>query len=125
MDDEDIQRIVPREVLVKQGIAAVAHLAGGVFLIIMTMGAGRGFFGIVLSLAALVLGIGALLSKDREEKKPGVILAVAGILGMIMRFRIPLLQPIAGTLLGLGAIGLFAIGIWKGIKFLLGLKSRR
>jgi len=125
MDDNDIQQIVPRDVLVKQGISAVTYLAGGAFLLIMTVGARFSLLGIILSLAAMVLGIGALLSRDREDKKPGLILAIAGILGMAIRFRIPLLQSVAGTVLGIGAIGLFAAGILKGIKFLQGLKSRR
>jgi len=125
MDENDLQPIVPRDVLVKQGISAIAYLSGGVFLLIMAVGAGRGFLGILLSVIALVIGIGALLSKDQVDKKPGLVLTVAGVLGMMMRFRIPFLQPVAGTVLGLGAMGLLAAGIWKGIKFLLGLKSRR
>ena len=125
MDDNDLQPIVPRDVLLKQGISAVSCLAGGVFLFIMAIGAGRGLLGIVLSTTALVIGIGALLSRDHDDKKPGLVLTAAGVLGMIMRFRVPLLQPIAGTVLSIGAIGLFAAGIVKGIKFLRGLNSRR
>ena len=116
---------IPRDVLVKQGISAVAYLAGGAFLMVMAMGASRGFLGIILSVAALVIGIGALLSRDREDKKPGLVITAAGVMGIIIRFGIPILKPIAGTLLGIGAFGLFAAGIWKGIIFLLGLKSRQ
>ena len=116
---------VSREELVKQGLSALACLAGGVFLLVMTVGARFRLLGIVLSVLALVLGIGALLSRNRGEKRPGFILTAAGILGMVYRFRIPVLQSIAGTLLGIGALGLFAAGIWKGIVFLVGLKSRQ
>lgn len=115
---------VPREVLVKQGISAVLNLLGGGFLILMAVGSRVALLGMALSLAALVIGIGAILSRDREDKKPGILLTAAGILGMIMRFRIPVLQPIAGTILSVGAISLFLAGIWKGINFLRGLKSR-
>ena len=125
MNDKELIPIVPRDVLVKEGISAVAYLAGGAFLMIMALGASRGIVGIILSVAALAIGIGALLSRDREDKKPGLVLTAAGVMGMVFRFGIPLLKPVAGTLLGIGAIGLFTAGIWKGIKFLLGLKSRQ
>ena len=125
MDDNEIKTIVPRNVLARQGISAVTYLVGGVFLLIMAVGSKLPLLGIILSLVALVVGIAALLSKEQENKKPGLIITVAGLLGMALRFRIPLIQPIAGTLLGLGALGLIAAGIWKGIKFLLGLKSRQ
>ena len=116
---------IPREVLVRQGLSALACFAGGAFLLVMTVGARFRILGIVLSALALVLGIGALLSRDRGEKRPGIILVAAGILGMAFRFRIPVLQSIAGTLLGIGALGLFVAGILKGIVFLMGLKSRQ
>jgi len=45
---------------------------------------------------------------------------------MIVRFvRIPPLQALAGTAMTIGAFGLLAAGIWNGIKFLRGLKSRQ
>ena len=125
MDDENIQRIVPREVLVKQGIAAVVSLAGGVFLMLMTVGARFGLLGIAVSVAALVIGLGALFSREREDRKPGLIITAAGVLGLIMRFGLPILKPFAATILIAGSLSLFASGIWKGIKFLIGLNSRR
>ena len=124
MNDNEYIRIVPRDVLVKQGTSAVAYIAGGVLLMIMTFGARFPLLGIILSVAALVIGAGALFSKNREDKKPGLVIFIAGVLGLIMRFGIPVLKPFAGFVLGLGAFGLFATGIAKGIKFLIGLKSR-
>jgi len=125
MSEKEYRPIVSRNVLVKQGISAVSCLAGGAVFLIMAIGAQHGLFGIILSALALVVGIGALLSKDAEAKKPGLLIAAAGVLGMILRFvRIPPLQAISGTLLTIGALGLFAAGIWKGVKFLQGLKSR-
>ena len=124
-DDEDIQRIVPREALVKQGISAATHLAGGVFLMIMSIGTKFTLLGMILSVVALVIGVGALISKDREGKKPGIVLTVAGVLGMVVRFGLPILKPFAATFLIMGAMGLFTSGIMKGIQFLRGLNSRR
>jgi hypothetical protein len=125
MNDNEIKDIVPRDVLAREGTSAVINLAGGIFLLVLAFGAKFGILGMVLSVAALVIGIGALLSKDREDKKPGMIITAAGVMGMLIRFGIPVLKPFAGFLLGLGAMGLFAAGIWKGIKFLRGLKSRQ
>ena len=125
MDEKELIPITPREVLVKLGTAAVAHLAGGALLLLMTMGARFRILGIILSAGALVLGIGAVLSKDREDKRLGTYIACAGVLGMAVQFGPAMLKPFAAFALGLGAIGLFALGIWKGINFLRGLRSRQ
>jgi len=125
MDDRELKPIVPRDVLVKQGTSAVAFIAGGIFLMILAFGSRFPILGIILSLVTVVIGVGALFSRDREDKMPGIVLTAAGAMGLVIRFGIPLLKPLAGFVLGLGAIGLFAAGIWKGIKFLWGLKSRQ
>jgi len=131
MDDNELEpydpgdQVVPRDKLAKNGTDAILYLAGGAFLMVMTMGSRLGFLGIVFSMASLVIGIGALVSKDREDKKPGIVLAAAGGLGLALRFGIPIIKPFAGFFLGLGALGLFAAGIWKGIQFLRGLRSRQ
>jgi len=125
MDEKEPIPITPREVLVKLGTSAVANLVGGALIFVMTMGVRFRILGIILSLGALVLGCGALLSKDREDKRPGTIITAAGVLGMAVQFGPPMLRPFAVFALGLGAIGLFALGIWKGINFLRGLKTRQ
>ena len=124
-DDKDIQTIVPRELLVRQGTSAVIYFAGGLFLFIMAFGSRHPILGILLPAIALVAGTGALLSRNREDKRPGFVFTAAGVAGLLVRFGIPLLRPFAAFALGLGAIGLFAAGIWKGIKFLVGLKTRQ
>ena len=125
MGENNLQPVVPRDVLVKQGMSAIGYLASGLLLVLVTAGSKMGILGIVLSGAVLIFGIGALVSRDREDKKPGLILTAAGVMGLIMRFGIPVLKPFAATILGIGAVAMFAMGIWKGIKFLIGLKSRR
>ena len=125
MDEKEPVPITPREVLVKLGTSAVANLVGGALIFVMTMGVRFRIPGIILSLGALVLGCTALLSKDREDKRPGTIITVAGVLGIAVQFGPPMLRPFAVFALGLGAIGLFASGIWKGISFLRGLKTRQ
>jgi hypothetical protein len=125
MDENDLVPITPREVLVKLGTTAVAHLAGGALFFVMAMGVRFRIPGIILSVGALVLGGVALLSKDREDKKPGLIITGAGVLGMLVQFGPPMIRPFAIFALGLGAIGLIVSGIWKGIKYLRGLKTRQ
>jgi hypothetical protein len=110
----------PTNVLAKQGVIAIGGIAGGIGLLIM--GALPPIIGIIAGAAVGVVGIGALLSKDREDRKPGLIVAVAG--GLSILSKIGIVRPLAGTLLGIGAIGLLGLGIWNGIKFLKGLKSR-
>jgi hypothetical protein len=78
--------------------------------------------GIIAGAAAGIVGIGGILSKDPSDRKPGFIAAAAG--GLAILSRIGVVRPLAGTLLGIGAVGLLALGIWNGVKFLLGLKSR-
>jgi hypothetical protein len=112
----------PTNVLTKQGVAAVGGIAGGVLLFIM-----RALplpLGIIAGAVVALVGVGALLSKDPTDRKPGIIITAAGILAILARAPIPPLRAFAGILLGIGAFGLFAMGIWKGFKFFKGLKSR-
>jgi len=124
MSNKELLPIAPRDVLVKQGMSAMVCLAGGILSLLIIISSKLAILGIVLSVAALACGIGALFSRDREAKIPGLILTAAGAMGLLMRSRIGPLESIAGTILGIGVAGLFAMGIWKGIKFLIGLKSR-
>jgi hypothetical protein len=122
MHDIVPERPTPTNVLTKQGVAAVGGIAGGILLFIM-----RALpvpLGIIAGAVVALVGVGALFSKDPEDRKPGMIITVAGILAVLARAPIPPLRSFAGVLLGIGAVGLLAMGIWKGIKFLKGLKSR-
>jgi hypothetical protein len=110
----------PTNVLAKQGVAAIGGLVGGAALFVL--GALPPLVGIIAGSIAGIIGIGALLSKDPEDKKGGAITAAAGALTILS--KIGIVRPLAGTLLGIGAIGLLAMGIWNGIKFLRGLKNR-
>ena len=125
MGDDNLKNITPRDELARRGLSSVGYLTSGVFLLAIALGSAKGgLVGMILSVIAITLGSGALLSKDRDDKKPGFFLIGAGLLGMIFRFVAPA-RPFAGFLLGLGVVGFFAAGVWKGIKFLLGLKSRQ
>lgn len=110
----------PTNVLAKQGISAVGGIVGGVALIIMR--ALPPFIGIIAGVIVGVIGIGGILSKDPDDRKPGFLAAAAGALSILA--RIGIIRPLAGTLLGISALGLLAMGIWNGVKFIKGLKGR-
>jgi hypothetical protein len=80
--------------------------------------------GIAAGAVVALVGVGALFSKDPEDRKPGMVITAAGFLAVLARVPIAPLRSFAGVLLGIGAVGLLAMGIWKGIQFLKGLKSR-
>jgi hypothetical protein len=111
--------------LEKLGVSAVADMAGGIFLFILAiLGARFPLIGIILGGLSLVIGAVTIRSKDPADRKAGAILAGGGALAILSRAGAVFARPLAGTLLSIGAAGLFAMGIWKGIKFLKGLRSR-
>lgn len=112
--------IVPSNVLAKQGVVAVAGIGGGVVL--MVLGALPGLFGIIGGALVLLLGLGGLSSREKEDRTIGGIAAISGAL--LVLSRIPLVGGLSRGLLGLGTLGLVGLGVWSAIKFFRGLKSR-
>ncbi len=112
--------LVPQRTLTKQGVAAVGGLAGGIGLLVL--GALPSVFGIAAGAVVALIGLAAATSKEASEKRSGFIVAAAGALALLS--KIPFLSGLAGPLLGLATIGLFGMGLWNGIKFFKGLKSR-
>ena len=123
MQDKDLMPVPPRNVLAKLGVSAITYLVGGAFLMAMTLGSRVRFLAISLSVVALVIGLSALFSRDQEDRKPGFIIAAAGVLGLVAQFGLPFMQPIAATILGFSGLGLLVAGVGRGIQFLLGLKK--
>ena len=126
-DIEPRKEIVPANVLAKQGVSAVAQIAGGVLILIMHIFSARlPPLGIVFGLIIGGVGVGALLSKDPEDKKPGAILAIAGVLKLTFHVgMLPVIKALAGTFLTVSSLGLLAMGIINGVRFLKGLNSRK
>jgi hypothetical protein len=112
--------MVPTNVLAKQGVAAVGGIAGGLGLLIL--GGLPSIIGLIAGGLVAVVGIGALSSKDAADKRAGGIAAAAG--GLTILSKIGFLSGLAGTFLGIATIGLLGMGIWNGLKFFKGLKSR-
>jgi hypothetical protein len=113
----------PTNVLAKQGITAVGGIAGGLAIGIMRM-LSYTVAGVIVGVVNGEIGIGGILSKDPEDRKPGILAAAAGALSILARIGIGPIRHLAGTLLGISALGLLAMGIWNGVKFIKGLKGR-
>jgi hypothetical protein len=108
--------------LSKLGITAIGYTAGGIFLFLLQAFARLRGLGLVAGAVVCVVGIVSLMSKDTADKKAGAIITSAGVL--VLLSKIPGIAPAAATLLSIGGIGLLAMGIINGIKFLIGLKKR-
>ena len=117
---------VPANVLAKRGVAAVAQIAGGVFLLVVHIfSSGRAWpLGMVLGIIISIIGISSLLSKDKEAKKPGLILSVAGLTKLFCHIGPIVVRGLATTIFTVTSLGLLALGIINGIRFLSGLKNR-
>jgi hypothetical protein len=127
MDDPERRNVIaPVRSLEKLGVAAVADIAGGVFLFVLgILGARLPIVGIILGGLSVLIGLVTLRSKDPADRRAGIILAGGGALAILSRRAgVVFFRSLAGTLLSIGAFGLFAMGIWNGIKFLKGLKTR-
>jgi hypothetical protein len=125
LNDKEVvpgKNATPTNVLAKQGVTAVGCLAGGAALLIV--GALPSIIGIVAGAVIGIIGVSALMSKDPGDKMPGTILTAAGALKIVSRVGLAAIRPLAGTLLGISAVGLLVLGVLNGVKFLKGLKSR-
>jgi len=123
-DIEKRDEIPSTSKLSKLGITAIGYTAGGVFLFILQVVSRFRVVGLIAGAVVCLLGIGSLLSKDPADRKAGVLITAAGVLAILSKSGVPVIAPITGTLLGIGAFGLLALGIWNGIKFFIGLKKR-
>ena len=108
--------IVPRETLSRQGVAGFTAVAGGVGLLVM--GALPGVVGIVI--AGLVTAGGLAFATSRDDRRPGLVVAGAGALGILSAA----IGGFPGIILGLAGAGLIAYGGLSVYRFVRGLKSR-
>jgi hypothetical protein len=120
-DDRNARNYTSRETLVRQGLVAAGCLAAALVLAVvrsLPLAAGVIAGGIIT-----LFGVGSLRSKETENKRTGALLCVTGVL--VLLSRSPFLPGFSGGILSLGVFGLLALGVWNGVKFLLGLKARR
>jgi len=127
MNENEIEKksIIPStSSLSKFGITAIGYTAAGIFIFLLQVFARFRGLGLVIGGIVCLIGIGSLMSKDPADKKAGAIITAAGALALLSKLNIPVVTAISGTILSIGAIGLLVMGIWNGIKFLVGLKRR-
>ena len=110
--------------LSKTGVKAIGFTAAGIFVMLLNAVTQSFWVGLVVGGIVTLLGIGSFSSKDLADRKAGIIITAAGALTILSKTGIPLLAPVSNVLLGIGAFGLLALGIWNGIKFFIGLKKR-
>jgi hypothetical protein len=108
--------------LSKTGVRAVGYTAAGIFVLVLN--AFPNWLGLIAGGLVCLLGLGSLRSNDLTEKKAGIVIVTAGILTVLSKVGIPLIAPVSQVLLGIGIFSLLALGIWNGIKFIIGLKKR-
>lgn len=108
--------IVPRQTLSRQGVAGFTAVAGGVGLLVM--GALPGVVGIVI--AGLVTAGGLAFATSKDDRRPGLVVAGAGVLGILSAA----IGGFPGIILGLAGAGLIAYGGLSVYRFVRGLKSR-
>ena len=107
--------IVPRETLSKQGVAGLTAVAGGVGLLVMAASGVLGFvIGGLLTIGGLAVGL------RKEDRRPGLVVAGAGVLGILSAA----IGGFPGFILGLAGAGLIAYGGLSIYRFIRGLKSR-
>jgi len=110
--------------LTKHGVAAVGYTAAGVFLILLGAISSIPIVGIIAGGVVTVFGLTSLTSKDPADKRAGLIITSAGILTILSKIPIPVIQPFSKVLLGISAFGLIALGVINAVKFFRGLKKR-
>jgi hypothetical protein len=123
-DIEPFERPGSTKNLARQGVTAICMIGGGLFLFLVEALARFRVVGLVIGVLTGIVGLSALFSKNPADKKSGVLITAAGVLVILSRTGIRFLRALAPTLLIIGALGLLAMGVWKGILFFLGLKRR-
>ncbi|GMO34109.1 MAG: hypothetical protein Ta2F_10150 [Termitinemataceae bacterium] len=110
--------------LTKTGVDAVFGIAGGAVLLVSSVIIGRllPHASFIIGAVISVFGISGIFSKIKSDRKTGLAILLVGLVFM-SSFVIKPVAAIAGTLLSIGAFASLGLGIWKGIRFLGGLKK--
>jgi hypothetical protein len=124
-NNETLSKEIPSTAsITKLGIKAIAFCATGGFIFFINWLQDSNVFGFVVGGIVLVFGVCSFFSKDPSDKKTGIIFALAGLFTLFSKMDIQAVSGFLKILLNIGAFGLFALGLWNGIRFLLGLKKR-
>ena len=110
--------IVPRKDLVKSGSKGIGGIIGGA--LILALNALNPIASLIVGGIIGITGLG--ISRTKEDKATGYVIAAAGALTAIT--AIPAIGGIAGWLLGVSGVGLLLLGGWNLIKFIMGYRKR-
>jgi hypothetical protein len=110
--------LVPRKDLVKNGSKGIGGIVGGALILILNA------FGPIASLiVGGILGVTGLgMSRNKEEKTTGMLVAAAGALTAFT--AIPKIGGLGTALLVISGVGLILMGGWNLIKFIRGYRKR-
>lgn len=113
--------IVPRNVLVKQGVQGVAGVGGGIGLLILKAVASAGFLpGLILG--GLVGVAGLVIASSKEDRQAGLIAIGAGAATILA--SLPGIGSVMGWLMPVAGIGLIIAGALSLFKFWRNLRRR-
>ena len=107
--------IVPRETLSRQGVVGLTAMAGGVGLLLIAASTVLGFV-----VGGLLVLVGLSLSSRRKDRRPGLMITITGVLGVLS-------SAVGGfpvVIMRLSAAGLIIYGGLLIYRFIRGLKSR-
>ena len=111
--------VVPRNELTKQGMRGVGGVAGGVALLIVSALSGSIVGGLVIG--GLVALVGLIMTRDKADRKAGLVALGAGAL-TVVGLAIPPIGGLARILLTISGIGLIGAGVFSLIKFIRNLR---
>ncbi|MDR2542866.1 MAG: hypothetical protein LBC80_05390 [Treponema sp.] len=124
MDENKKDNAQKKPSLYKLALKSIAFCGAGIFVILLANGAFDWWWSFIIGGIACLFGAGSFFSKDMTDRKAGLLLLLAGLIIMLSRIPIPILEPFSTNFLLIGAITLLIIGVWNGIKFVFGLKKR-
>jgi hypothetical protein len=110
--------MVPRKTLVKYGSQGLGGLVGGA--VILTLGSLGAVASIVVGSVVGIVGL--VLSRSKDDRTAGLVALAAGAVTALT--AVPFLGGIAGSLLGIGGLGLLVVGGINLFKFIRGYRSR-
>jgi hypothetical protein len=113
--------IVSREQLTKQAMKGVGGVAGGVALLVISVLTGSLIGGLIVG--GLVALVGLVMTKDRTDRKAGLVALAAGAI-TVVGLAVPPIAHLARALLTISGIGLLGAGVWSLIKFFKNLKRQ-
>jgi hypothetical protein len=111
--------MVPRKQLVSAGTKGIGGVVGGA--VVLGLNAITGFVPSLI-VGGIVGVVGLVMSKSKDDRKAGLVVAGVGALTAIT--AIPAIGGLAGWLLGVSGIGLLVMGGLNIFKFIRGYRKR-